>query len=149
MSFLRDLGLALPPALTAARGATARGGRRRLVSGAFNLPAAVIVLLVTALLVIGIRQSADTNTVLVVLKVVRADCSSSALGAAYVRRENLVPVHSAQHRRVRRTSAGAACCAGAAVMFFAYVGFDAVSTAAQEAREPAARHADRDPRVAR
>ena len=47
------------------------------------------------------------------------------------------------------SSAGAACSAGAGLIFFAYIGFDAVSTAAQEARNPQKRHADRHPRLAR
>ncbi len=55
---------------------------------------------------------------------------------AFVKTGELAPVHPAEHRRVRRTSAGAASCAGAGVIFFAYIGFDAVSTAAQEAKNP-------------
>src|SRR5690349_22772764 len=67
VSLLRDLGLALPPALTAAPGshvATAGG----MVGGVFNVPAAAIVVLVTALLAVGVRQSASTNAALVAVK---------------------------------------------------------------------------------
>ena len=81
VSFLRDLGVELPHALTMAPGAC---------GGVFNLPATAVVLLVTALLVIGIRQSANTNTALVVIKTAVL-IVFVALGAAYVRRENLVP----------------------------------------------------------
>jgi APA family basic amino acid/polyamine antiporter len=134
VSFLRDLGLALPPQLTVAPavGAVAAGGG--MVPGAFNLPAAVIVLLVTALLVVGIRQSADTNTTLVVIKT-GVLILFVALGAAYVRRENLVPLIPPNTGEFGHFG-WSGVLRGAAVMFFAYVGFDAVSTAAQEARNP-------------
>jgi APA family basic amino acid/polyamine antiporter len=134
VSFLRDLGLALPPQLTVAPavGAVAAGGG--MVPGAFNLPAAVIVLLVTALLVVGIRQSADTNTTLVVIKT-GVLILFVALGAAYVRRENLVPLMPPNTGEFGHFG-WSGVLRGAAVMFFAYVGFDAVSTAAQEARNP-------------
>src|SRR5512138_2866220 len=59
VSLSRDLGIAIPPALAAPPGAG---------PGVFNMPAAVIVVLVSALLVIGIKQSADTNTLLVSIK---------------------------------------------------------------------------------
>src|SRR5262245_5559447 len=68
VSLMRALGWTVPAALAASPGvpvALAHGG---VVAGVFNVPAAVIVLLVTALLVIGIRESANTNTLLVVIK---------------------------------------------------------------------------------
>jgi len=134
VSFLRDLGLALPPELTAARGASAVLADGRVVPGVFNLPAAGIVLLVTGLLVIGIRQSANTNTALVLLKT-GVLIMFVALGAAYVRRENLVPFVPPNTGEFGHFG-WSGVMRGAAVMFFAYVGFDAVSTAAQEARNP-------------
>jgi APA family basic amino acid/polyamine antiporter len=134
VSFLRDLGLALPPALTVARGATAVAADGGVVAGLFNLPAALIVLLVTWLLVIGIRQSADTNTALVVVKTAVL-IVFVALGAAYVRRENLVPFVPPNTGEFGHFG-WSGVMRGAAVMFFAYVGFDAVSTAAQEAKNP-------------
>ncbi len=134
VSFLRDLGLALPPELTAARGASAVLADGRVVPGLFNLPAAGIVLLVTGLLVIGIRQSANTNTALVLLKT-GVLIMFVALGAAYVRRENLVPFVPPNTGEFGHFG-WSGVMRGAAVMFFAYVGFDAVSTAAQEAKNP-------------
>ena len=134
VSFLHDLGVSLPPALTAARGATAVAADGSVLQGVFNLPATAIVLLVTALLVIGIKQSADANTILVVLKVVVLIAFVS-LGAAYVRRENLVPFIPPNTGEFGHFGLSGVM-RGAAVMFFAYVGFDAVSTAAQEARNP-------------
>jgi APA family basic amino acid/polyamine antiporter len=105
-----------------------------VVSGAFNAPAAAIVMLVTALLVIGIRESANTNTLLVIIKsfvlVVFV-----AVGIGYVRRENLTPFVPPNTGEFGHFG-WSGVLRGAAVMFFAYIGFDAVSTAAQEARHP-------------
>src|SRR3989454_3294683 len=67
VSLAKDLGMPIPPALTAPPGAVVAGGMATS-TGLFNLPAALIVLVVAALLVIGIKQSADTNTLLVVIK---------------------------------------------------------------------------------
>jgi APA family basic amino acid/polyamine antiporter len=134
VSFLRDLGLSLPPALTAAPGSTAAAADGSLVPGVFNLPAAAIVALVATLLVIGIRQSAGANTVLVVIKVVVL-ILFVGLGAAYVRRENLTPFIP-PNTGTFGAFGWSGVLRGAAIMFFAYVGFDAVSTAAQEARRP-------------
>ncbi len=126
VSFLRDLGVTLPHALT-----MAPGGLR---GGLFNLPAAAIVLLVTALLVVGIKQSANANTLLVAIKTVVL-IAFVALGAAYVRRENLVPFIPPNTGEFGHFG-WSGVMRGAAVMFFAYIGFDAVSTAAQEAKNP-------------
>jgi APA family basic amino acid/polyamine antiporter len=134
VSFMRDLGVSLPPALTAAPGATAAAADGSLVPGMFNLPAAAIVALVAALLVIGIRQSAGANTVLVAIKVVVL-ILFVGLGVAYVRRENLTPFIP-PNTGTFGAFGWSGVLRGAAIMFFAYVGFDAVSTAAQEARRP-------------
>src|SRR3954462_9539283 len=133
-SVLRDLGVALPPALTAAPGATAAAADGSLVPGMFNLPAAAIVALVAALLVIGIRQSAGANTVLVAIKVVVL-ILFVGLGAAYVRRGNLTPFIP-PNAGTFGAFGWSGVLRGAAIMFFAYVGFDAVSTAAQESKNP-------------
>jgi APA family basic amino acid/polyamine antiporter len=121
VSFLRDLGLVLPPALTSA-------------PGGFNLPASVVILLVTALLVVGIRESAGANTVMVMIKSTVL-VLFVALGAAYVRRDHLVPFIPPNTGEFGHFG-WSGVFRGAAVMFFAYIGFDAVSTAAQEARNP-------------
>ena len=98
------------------------------------MPAAVIVLLVTALLVIGIRESANTNTLLVVIKSVVLVIFVAA-GIAYVRRENLTPFIPPNTGEFGHFG-WSGVLRGSAVMFFAYIGFDAVSTAAQEAKNP-------------
>jgi basic amino acid/polyamine antiporter, APA family len=134
VSLLRDLGIVIPPALTVAQGATAVAPDGSVLPGVFNLPATVIVLLVTFLLVIGIKQSASTNTVLVIIKTAVL-ILFVGLGIAYVKRENLVPFIPPNTGEFGHFGVSGVF-RGAAVMFFAYIGFDAVSTAAQEARNP-------------
>ena len=133
-SFLRDLGLALPPQLTAAPGAPVTFADGHVGVGLVNLPAMIIVLLVAALLTIGIKKSANTNTVLVIVKTLVLVLFVAA-GAAYVRRENLVPFIPPNTGEFGHFG-WSGVLRGAGVMFFAYIGFDAVSTAAQESRNP-------------
>jgi APA family basic amino acid/polyamine antiporter len=131
VSLANQLGVHIPVALTAPPGAPVMGGTG---GGIFNLPAALIVFVVVWLLVIGIKQSADTNTVLVIIKSLVLVLFIVA-GAAYIKRDNITPFIP--------PNAGAfghfgwsGVLRGAGVMFFAYVGFDSVSTAAQEAKNP-------------
>ena len=134
VSFCRDIGVAIPPRLTAPPGALVTLGDGSVVHGLFNLPAAAVVLLVSGLLVLGIRQSAGTNTALVLIKslvlvVFVIVCLS------YVRRENLTPFIPPNEGAFGHFG-WSGVLRGAGVMFFAYIGFDAVSTAAQEAKNP-------------
>jgi basic amino acid/polyamine antiporter, APA family len=122
VSLTRSAGITIPPAFAGP-------------PGAFNLPAAVIVLLVMALLVIGIKESADTNTALVLIKSTVLVVFIVA-GAAYVNRANLTPMIPPNAGEFGRFGLSGVL-RGAGVMFFAYIGFDAVSTAAQEAKNPA------------
>jgi basic amino acid/polyamine antiporter, APA family len=91
-----------------------------------NIPAAVITLLLTWLLVIGIKESARFNTVMVVVKLVIL-LFFIIVGAFYVK-----PVNWHPFAPNGWTGIGT----GAALIFFAYIGFDAVSTAAEECRNP-------------
>lgn len=92
----------------------------------FNLLAAGIVAAVTWILVIGIRESARANNVMVLLKVVIL-LFFIAVGAFYVRPENWTPF---------MPNGFAGVWTGASLIFFAYIGFDAISTAAEECRNP-------------
>jgi APA family basic amino acid/polyamine antiporter len=92
----------------------------------FNLPAVLIVALITWVLVRGIRESAGFNSAMVVLKLVIIGFFI-AVGTAYVKPENWTPF---------APNGFAGVSAAAASIFFAYIGFDAVSTAAEEARRP-------------
>jgi APA family basic amino acid/polyamine antiporter len=87
----------------------------------------------TALLVVGIKESARFNNVIVVVKMAIV-LLVIGFGFMYVNSDNWTPF--VPPPRARASTAGAASCAPAGVVFFAYIGFDAVSTAAQEAKNP-------------
>src|SRR5687768_5843989 len=133
-SFLRDFGVVLPAQLVAGPGQTVALADGTAVQGVFNLPAALAVVAVSALLVTGINQSARVNTAIVVVKlavlVLFVVC-----GIAYVRPENWTPFIPANTGEFGAFG-WSGVLRGAGVIFFAYIGFDAVSTAAQEARDP-------------
>ena len=127
---LGGLGIHLPAWLSA--GPLALGGA---AGGFINLPALVIALLVTGLLVIGTSESAKVNAVLVIVKVtaltafVAITLTSSEFEASHFN-----PFLPAGVFGGWGTGVGAV--GAAATMFFAYVGFDAVSTAAEETKNP-------------
>jgi len=156
-SLLRDFGVIVPPAFTAPPGTVlvetaprhweilSNVADRLAAQGidpmtlthqtaVFNLLAAFIVLVMTAVLVVGIQESARVNAAIVVIKV-SVIVIFIAAGAAYVRPENWTPFvprntgefgHFGYSGIVR----------GAAVVFFAFMGFDSVTTAAQETKHP-------------
>jgi APA family basic amino acid/polyamine antiporter len=92
----------------------------------FNLPACLIVLGLTWLLVVGIRESARFNTAMVVLKLA-VIAFFVGVGVFYVKPANWTPF---------APNGFAGIAGAAAIIFFAYIGFDAVSTAAEETRDP-------------
>ena len=96
----------------------------------FNLPAFIIALVITAILVVGIKESARFNATIVVIKVAVV-LFVIGLGAHYIDRANW---GMDWHSYAPHGFAGIG--AGAAYIFFAYIGFDAVSTTAQEAKNP-------------
>ncbi|ACJ34393.1 amino acid permease [Anoxybacillus flavithermus] len=115
---LAGFGIELPKALTSAYDPA---------NGTFiDVPAIVIVLLITFLLTQGVRKSARFNAVMVVIKVA-VILLFIAVGVWYVKPENWTPFMPFGFSGVA---------AGAATVFFAYLGFDAVSTAAEEVRNP-------------
>ncbi|HEX3927886.1 MAG TPA: amino acid permease [Gemmatimonadales bacterium] len=134
VSFLHGFGLEMPAALAVAPGVTVRGMDGVPIHGVFNLPAALIVLGVSALLIKGIRESARANTVLVVIKSVVLVVFVVA-GASYVRSSNLHPFIPPNLGTFGKFGMSGVLRA-TGIMFFAYIGFDAVSTAAQECRDP-------------
>ena len=91
-----------------------------------NLPAALIVLFITSLLVIGVRESARFNAVMVVIKL-SAVVFFMVAGFTFVKPDNWSPFAPYGWSGIM---------AAAAVVFFAYIGFDAVSTTAEEANNP-------------
>ena len=115
---LAGFGIELPKALTSAYDPA---------NGTFiDVPAIVIVLLITLLLTQGVRKSARFNAIMVVIKVA-VILLFIAVGVWYVKPENWTPFMPFGFSGVA---------AGAATVFFAYLGFDAVSTAAEEVRNP-------------
>jgi APA family basic amino acid/polyamine antiporter len=146
VSFLKDLGIAFPAAFTSAPYDHVAGADLHWwnvwqlfahgwtsTGAVLNVPAMLIVAVITILLVVGIKESANFNNVIVALKLA-VILTFIGVGAAYINHANwhpFVPPMDAAgnfgwHGVLR----------GAGVIFFAYIGFDAVSTAAQEAKNP-------------
>ncbi len=122
--FMEGLGHPLPLSLTAC---PSEGGW-------MNLPAVVIVVLMSLLLMIGTRDSSLFNGVIVFLKVAVV-VAFIVLGWKYIRTENYTP-YIPGNTGVFGEYGFSGILRGAAIVFFAYIGFDAVSTAAQETRNP-------------
>jgi len=158
VSFLHDFGIDIPTALTAASGSVLVNvpdlGWQQLtdnlrnalltkginadmlpqVTAIINLPAMFIIALLTLLLVIGIRESANFNNIMVIVKV-SVIILFIAIGAAFVSSGNwhpFIPKNTGEWGHFGWSG----ILRGAGVIFFAYIGFDAVSTAAQEAKNP-------------
>jgi len=135
VAFLRELGVKLPPSLTQAP--LSVEGTHTLVlnpGGVLNVPAVIIVALMSTLLVIGIHESAKFNNWIVIVKVAIV-CMVIGFGFFYVNPQNWQPFIPPQVGEIGHFGwPGVA--RGAGVVFFAYIGFDAVSTAAQEAKNP-------------
>ena len=117
---LAGFGVHLPAWMSAAPAAGVEGA-------VVNLPAIIIVLVISALLVIGVRESARANAVMVAVKLA-AIVFFIVVGVGYVEPANWNPFMPYGFAGVT---------AAAAVVFFAYIGFDAVSTTAEEAKNPA------------
>lgn len=99
-----------------------------------NLPAMFIIGLMTTLLVVGIRESANFNNVIVIIKVV-VILLFIIFGASYIVTDNYHP-YIPENKGAFGQFGWSGIFRAAGVIFFAYIGFDAVSTAAQEAKNP-------------
>ncbi len=134
VSFLHDfVGFDFPAALSAAPGTVvhAAGGD---VTAVFNLPAVLITVAVTALIIRGVRESANVNTVIVFVKLAVVVIVILG-GAAFVNMANwhpFIPENTGNFGDYGYSG----ILRGAGKIFFAYIGFDAVSVAAQEAKNP-------------
>ncbi len=134
VTLLRQFGLQFPAALSAAPGTIVQVPGGAEVTAVFNLPAVIITALVTMLLVAGIKESATVNNVVVIVKVAVV-LMVIAAGALFFDPGNftpLVPENTGEFGEYGISG----IFRGAAVIFFAYIGFDAVSTSAQEAKDP-------------
>ena len=158
VSFLKDFGIHIPVQLTAATGTTMVDvpgvGWQQLttnltaalaeqgvniatlpqVHSIINLPAMFVIALITGLLIIGIKESASFNNIMVIIKVA-VILLFIAIGFAFVQSANwepFIPKNTGTWGHFGLSGILRA----AGVIFFAYIGFDAVSTAAQEAKNP-------------
>jgi APA family basic amino acid/polyamine antiporter len=158
VSFLKDFGVFIPTALTAATGSVLvevpNVGWQELtkqlstamvaqgvnvdalphVTAIINLPAMFIIAVLTLLLIVGIRESANFNNIMVIVKV-SVIILFIAIGIAFVQAGNwhpFIPKNTGEWGHFGWSG----ILRGAGVIFFAYIGFDAVSTAAQEAKNP-------------
>jgi basic amino acid/polyamine antiporter, APA family len=161
-SFLQDFGIHLPPSLTATPGTelvmyNSRWERLATilptlhahgvdpstlphVQGSFNLIAFLAIAVVTFILVIGISESANLNSAIVIVKVAIVLTFIAIAGAFLSKHPDIaranwhpfIPPNTGEFGHYGWSGVAR----GAAVIFFAYIGFDAVSTAAQEAKKP-------------
>jgi basic amino acid/polyamine antiporter, APA family len=141
VSLARDFGLSVPVRFASSPLDYDSAGHAWSFTGAvLNIPAALIILVVTALLVIGIRETARFNNWIVAIKLIVIAlfiiCAAPAFSTAnWITPSNpegaFIPPNAGLG-----TYGWSGILRGAAVVFFAYIGFDAISAAAQEARNP-------------
>ena len=127
LSFLAIFGITLPERWTGTPIDIDPTSHLWVATGSYcNLPAALVVLFISVVLVVGIRESATFNAAMVILKLVVV-LLVIGLGSAYIRPENWRPFLPYGWGGVLK---------GASYVFFAYIGFDSVSTHDEEARNP-------------
>lgn len=159
VSLLHDLGIVFPPAWTAAPGLAVTHGGEIVAHGIANVPAIFAIVAVTSLLVVGVQESATANNIVVAIKLTVV-IAFIAVGVFYVDPNNWVPlipdeipppppgtetglwadikramIDVIMAENTSRYGIGGLIGA-AATIFFAYIGFEAVSTAGAEARNP-------------
>jgi len=135
VSFLdHNLGIHIPAELTAGPYAPVKLADGTEVIGLINLPAILVLAVATVILVIGIRESANVNSAIVVLKV-SIVLAFLAAGVGFVNAANWRPFVP-ENTGTFGEYGWSGVFRGAALVFFAYIGFDAVSTTAQEAKNP-------------
>jgi len=136
---LEKFGVVLPAALKEGPIRYTDAGIFESTGALFNLPALAISVIVTLVLVKGIQESARFNALMVVIKVA-AVLFVIGVGAFYVNPDNWKPFAPFGWSGLTFFGAGSAAptgmLAGAAIIFFAYIGFDSVSTHAEEAKRP-------------
>ncbi|MFH6781289.1 MULTISPECIES: amino acid permease [Methylobacterium] len=133
-TLLQDWGIALPPRLLHSPFETVQLADGSTVHGLVNLPAVLILCLISLLLMRGVRESTRVNSVIVVVKVAVV-LIVVGVGLFYVKAQNYVPFIP-QNTGTFGEYGWSGIMRAAGVVFFAYIGFDAVSTAAQEVKNP-------------
>jgi basic amino acid/polyamine antiporter, APA family len=135
VAFLANIGIRLPDRWIASPFQPVTLPDGSMVNGIINLPAVIIVVLVSLLLILGIRESAGVNNLIVILKV-SVILVFIAIGWSFIHPANLTPLIPPNTTGEFGKFGYSGLLSGAGVIFFAYIGFDAVSTAAQEAKVP-------------
>jgi len=123
--FLESIGAGLPPALI-------QGPE---LGGIVNLPAIFIIAVVAGLLIYGTRESATVNAILVLVKIV-ALIVFVAVALPYFNADHFDPFMPYGFPKSGPPGAEVGVMAAAAIIFFAFYGFDAIATAAEEAKNP-------------
>jgi basic amino acid/polyamine antiporter, APA family len=122
---LSNLGLHLPEQLTKAP----------VLGGTINLPAFAIIWILTLLLMVGVKESARANNLMVIIKL-STIAIFLALSVGHIHTENWLPFMPFGWFETLDNGKNIGVLAGASLVFFAYFGFDAVSTAAEECELP-------------
>ena len=135
VSFLKDFGIIVPHELCSAPFNHVIGQGWERTGSILNFPAVALVVLITALLVIGIRESSKFNNVIVIIKLT-VILLFIGFGMSYINVDNWTPFIP-ENTGVFGHFGISGIFTGAGVIFFAYIGFDALSTAAQETKNPA------------
>ncbi|MDR2469085.1 MAG: amino acid permease [Tannerella sp.] len=134
ISFLTDWGIHIPESLTAAPFDYVHGQGWVATGKLFNVPAMSILVLFSALLLTGIKRSAILNNIIVVTKIV-VILLFIIFGVSYIHSDNYTPFIP-ENTGNFGFFGWSGILRGAGVIFFAYIGFDAISTTAQEAHTP-------------
>ncbi len=134
VSFLNSFGIHIPVELTTPTLQMNLDTNTVTNTGGFNLPALLGIGAMTGLLVVGVKESATVNNVIVVVKLAVV-LLFIGIGSMYVNPDNWHPFIP-ENTGIDGQYGWSGILRGAGIVFFAYVGFEAVSTAAQEARNP-------------
>jgi len=134
VSFLNSIGINIPAQLTRCPFDVVTLSNGAQVQGLVNIPAIAIIVIISLLLMLGIKESAVVNDVIVVVKLIVV-FAFIAVGVHYIKPSNYVPFIPPNTGTFGEFGISGIMRA-AGIIFFAYIGFDTVSTAAQEAHHP-------------
>ncbi|MDE2221744.1 MAG: amino acid permease, partial [Candidatus Omnitrophica bacterium] len=134
VSFLRDFGINIPARLAACPFDMVTLADGSHVHGLINIPAVAVIIIISLLLMLGIKESAAVNDVIVVIKLLVVT-TFILVGFHYIKHQNYVPFIPPNTGTFGEFGISGIMRA-AGIIFFAYIGFDTVSTAAQEAHHP-------------
>lgn len=141
VSLLRDYGIFIPPELTGPMGHQLTLADGRVIETVFNLPALLICFALAGLLIVGVSESAKVNNVIVAIKagvivafiVIGGVIAVQNIDTLAANWEPFIPEPTGE----KGEFGWSGILRAASIVFFAYIGFEAVSTAGQEAKNPA------------